>query len=170
MKRFLLLLPVLLAGCSSPAPDPWPPLPTGSSNSIPAFSQVEPGIYRGGQPDAAGWVYLRSIGVSNVIALHTEDERSDSDATALGLKVWPIPIATLAQLEDGPDPAAMRRAVACMVPGTFVHCDRGRDRTGLVVGLYRLKEGWPKQAAWAEMLGHGYHPALRGLTDFWDLQ
>jgi protein tyrosine/serine phosphatase len=39
----------------------------------------------------------------------------------------------------------------------LIHCEYGRDRTGLLIGLYRvLKQGWKPKDAFREMLDHGY--------------
>ena len=40
----------------------------------------------------------------------------------------------------------------------YVHCEHGKDRTGLIVALYRVcHQGWSPDAAYAEMMekGHG---------------
>ena len=77
------------------------------------------------------------------------------------------PIDTLQQLVTGPDPAAITAALSQITPGTFIHCEHGQDRTGLLVGLHRLSQDWTPQAAWLEMTNHGFHPALLGLTHYW---
>ena len=39
----------------------------------------------------------------------------------------------------------------------FVHCQRGADRTGLAVAVYRVAvEGWSKEKAIEEMVRGGY--------------
>jgi hypothetical protein len=147
-------------GCASSGPG-------SSTNGIPNFAQVEPSIYRGGQPTTtAAAEYLHSIGVSNIIKLN--DDTMDTWAPALGMTVHYHPIDTIQQLVTGPDPLSISNAIAEIKPGTFIHCLHGEDRTGLIVGLYRLTEGTNKAAAWQEMTNHGFHPALRGLTEFWD--
>jgi hypothetical protein len=51
----------------------------------------------------------------------------------------------------------------------FVHCQKGEDRTGLVVGLYRvLNQKWAPQDAWNEMFKFGYHPHFRALTHYFE--
>ena len=41
----------------------------------------------------------------------------------------------------------------------FVHCLHGEDRTGLVIGAYRmLVERWSFDRAYAEMIAHGHSP------------
>ena len=143
----------------------------GDTNGVPHLALVEqPAIYRGGQPNESGWRWLVAAGVSNVVKLNPMEEGSDAPAAALGMAVHYFPVDTMEQLVGGPDPEAMRRAVDRIGPGTFIHCQHGQDRTGLVVGLYRMREGTNKPAAWGEMMAHGFHPALRGLTDFWERQ
>lgn len=36
-------------------------------------------------------------------------------------------------------------------PGTLVHCWKGSHRTGAVVAMLRLRDGWTPEAAWEEM-------------------
>lgn len=156
-----------LAGCASTAQDDSASV-KASTNGIPNLRLVEkPSIYRGGQPDLAGWKWLKSFGVSNVVKLNEQDECSDKPAVTLGMKLNYFPVDTMQQLMTGPDRAAMAKAVSNIKPGTYVHCEHGQDRTGLVIGLYRLQEGTNKAAAWAEMVADGFHPALVGLYSFW---
>ena len=61
MKILIALIPIiflalviLLSACS----------PTVTSHGVPNLVQVEPGIWRSGQPTADGWVYLKSLGVT----------------------------------------------------------------------------------------------------------
>lgn len=169
LAGFGVVLAVLLApGCSTLANGP--DTGGGSSNNIPRLALVEPGIYRGGQPDASGWIWLRQAGVSNVVKLNPMDEGSDAPAAAMGMTIQYYPIDTLQQLITGPSADVVAAALRGITPGTYIHCLHGEDRTGLVVGLYRLSEGTNAPAAYQEMLRHGYHPALRGLTKFWQSQ
>lgn len=156
-------------GCGSTPVGPNTNAPP-DSNGIPNLSLVEPGVWRGGQPTEGGWAWLRSVGVSNVITLHTADEAKDDGAAVRGMVIHYHPIDTIQQLSTGPNDTEMKKAVSEITPGTIVHCVHGWDRTGLVIGMYRLHEGTNKAAAWAEMLNHGYHHQLFGLTDYWEKQ
>ena len=159
----VLLTALALAGCST--------LSSSVEHDIPNFKQVtvDPGVYRGGQPRSrAGWEYLQSIGISNVVKLNLETEATDNDARALGMTVSYFPISYLHQRVLKPDPTIVSNAVAAIKPGTYVHCKKGQDRTGLIVGCKRVwQEGWAKTNAWTEMIAGGFHPILRGLNDFW---
>lgn len=159
MVRLTVILALLLAGCAYPAP-----------HGVPNLARVEPGVWRGGQPTAQGWAYLRSVGVKWDVKLNTEREGSDAGAAANGIQVMRLPITFTQQTLGAPDRATLSAAVSAIgSDGTFIHCSHGQDRTGLVVGLYRVRrEHWTKAAAWAEMSAHGFHPLLRGLCWAWE--
>lgn len=158
------VLSLLFGGCATEAADP-------PGKPVPNLSEVAPGIWRGAQPRTLeAWLYLRRLGLTNDIKLNTGDESSDRAAVSAGFRLYYFPIDTMEQLVEGPDPGMMKEVVDHMQPGTFVHCEHGQDRTGLAVGLFRLKQGTNAAAAWQEMTNHGYHPALMGLTRFWKRQ
>ena len=165
MKQlYAMLIGLALVGCST--------VPTFDCHDLPNFRPVtdDPGVYRGGQPKSpAGWAFLQSLGVSNVVKLNLESEASDSDAKALGMTVNYFPIDTLDQILFKPDRQTVSNAVAAITPGTYVHCQHGQDRTGLIVGCKRVwQHGWAKTNAWNEMIADGFHPSLHGLTKFWN--
>ena len=47
----------------------------------------------------------------------------------------------------------------------LIHCQHGKDRTGLVIGLIRvLHQGWKPEDAFREMLKYGYNPRYTNLN------
>ena len=51
----------------------------------------------------------------------------------------------------------------------FVHCQHGEDRTGLIVGLYRVEsEHWSPAAAYHEMIAKGFHKILFFLNHYYE--
>lgn len=151
---------LILAACSCQT--------TTWTSGVPNLHQVEPGLYRGGQPTEQGWAYLKSLGVTNVVKLNEEREGSDAGAVKAGMTVVYLPISVGQQIEGGPKLSTVAKAVANMQPGVFVHCSHGQDRTGLVVGVYRVWiDKWSKERAYQEMLANGFHPLLKGLWDYW---
>jgi protein tyrosine/serine phosphatase len=49
----------------------------------------------------------------------------------------------------------------------LIHCHFGEDRTGLIVGLYRvLVQRWPAAQAYKEMLDMGFHPKYTALDNY----
>ena len=159
------------AGCRSDAARAPSDAPAAA---IPNFHEVEPGVYRGGQPTKAGWVYLKAKGVRTVVKLDLPSEGSDDDARALGMTVIDAsgPPSDLRNMFGAPKPERIRLAVDSLSDETlrpiFVHCSHGEDRTGLIVGFYRvLHDHQPKELAYAEMRAHGFHRSLRGLRTLW---
>lgn len=157
----LVLLPLLLLGCSTMK---W-------SHGVPNLATVSPGIYRGGQPTAEGWQYLKDeLHVTLVVKLNTDAEGSDAQSGITTIAL-PMPPSSFWSLLERPEASSVFQAVVAMGLSSgpvYVHCTHGQDRTGLVVGTYRLlHDEWTTQAAWNEMLDHGFHRTLLGLVSFW---
>src|ERR1035437_10182903 len=154
------------------------------TNGIPNLFAVEQDILRGGTPTADGWTYLKSQGITDVVKLNTEAESTDAGAVAMGMIIHRFPIPWWRQVFLWPKQADLKAAVAFIKPHTFIHCGSdartsspdaqedntqgGEDRTGLVVGCFRLSQGWSKVDAYVEMLAHTFHPALQGLQGRWN--
>ena len=172
----LLLLAVVcvgsLLGCAST---------TTYVHGIPNLSQVGPGIWRSGQPTSADqWLYLKSLGITKVIKLNMDGEGSDDGARAAGLTVYELGIEpegdkdvfdNILNTFVKPDPNKVDEAEAIIEVGggILVHCTHGQDRTGIAIGLHRvLHDHWTKDAAYQEMIKHGFHPELHGLHEFWE--
>jgi protein tyrosine/serine phosphatase len=126
------------------------------------FQQVAPALYRGGQPTAAHLAALHALGVRTIVDLRNTPaavaaERAEADR--LGLRFLSFPFSGL----GAPDPTQLRAIVAALVDAAngpvYVHCQQGRDRTSLVVALYRVwHDGWSPELAWqreADDYGHG---------------
>ena len=134
---------------------------------IPNFSIVETGIYRGGQPVGEDWPYLQRLGVTQIIKLNEDSE--GQDIVLPGMELFKVLISLAQQILTEPDLQALRDAVGFMSINTLIHCEHGQDRTGLLVGLYRvLVQGWSVAQAYAEMRYHGFHPLELGLGKAWD--
>lgn len=127
------------------------------------FAQVTPALYRGGQPTAAQLGLLHALGVRTVINLRDTPDAVAAEraqAESLGMTFLNFPFSGLSR----PDPTQLKAIVAAMqAPGNggaiYVHCQQGRDRTSLVVALYRVwVDGWDATTAWqreATDYGHG---------------
>ncbi len=168
VKILMWMVAIILAGCATPSP----PMPTPDATGVPNFSVVEPGLARCGQPTPNGFAWLKQQGYTNIIKLNEDAEGSDAAAyNQLGMHmVGYHPLDTLQQLLNVPDMRPdFEQALREILPGTVIHCEHGEDRTGVLVGMYRMQHGWTKEKAWQEMLDLGYTPALRGLTAvFWN--
>jgi Tyrosine phosphatase family len=155
------LLLITFTGCKS--------LPV--TNGIPNLRAVDSArnIWRGGQPTDAGWKYLKSIGVTNVVKLNEESEATDRTAITLGMGLHYFPISLPQQLGvERIYPGVVSSSAAAVKPNTYVHCEHGEDRTGLIVARYRVLSGWSKPDAEKEMLDDGFHKVLHGLWEVWE--
>lgn len=142
------------------------------THGVPNLHQVEPGLYRSGQPTLEGWAYLQSLGVTQVVKLNdSTQEGADAVPATMTVAVLTIePIGDkdifygIANTFRHPDEQKVAAAVAIMRDRgariVLVHCTHGMDRT--------LIEGWSKSTAYAEMKSNGFHPILHGLMDSWD--
>ena len=146
--------------------------------------RVNSNIYRGGRPTAQGLLQLKNLGVKTDINLQGGDINW-SDPAVVAFMSWWEPGETRENIareraivselqmsfEQAPlnsirevsreDDAAIDRVLEIMNDPArqpvYVHCEHGRDRTGLIIALYRVKyEGWSIADAHAEWaaLGH----------------
>ncbi|HLE00510.1 MAG TPA: tyrosine-protein phosphatase [Bdellovibrionota bacterium] len=138
---------------------------------IDEFHVVSPGIYRGAVPGANGLQALAKFGVKTIINLKTnffgDDERPIAES--LGMRYVAKPMVPFLSPRDR-DIAEILNILADRAQHpVFVHCRHGQDRTGLVIGLYRVfVENWSATAAYDEMLRYGFHPELSELQDYFE--
>lgn len=140
-------------------------------------------LYRGARPLEKGMNYLQQIGVKNVIDLQGGDlshssfpwviEQAEPGETAqwisfekskmqsLGINFSNVPLSALDPISK-PDAQNIAQILQFISDPqnqpVFVHCEHGKDRTGLVIALYRVfYENWSPQDAHDEMveMGHG---------------
>jgi protein tyrosine/serine phosphatase len=128
--------------------------------SLNNFGVVAAKLYRSAQPDAAAWPSLRALGIGAVVKLDSESEYPAARESA---EAGPgIEVASVFINQWRPDAVAVRAAVAQIAAwiaaglGVLVHCMHGRDRTGLIVGAYRLiEQGWPLEDVERERATYG---------------
>jgi len=127
------------------------------------FNKVDKNYYRGAQPNNKDLESLTRLGVKTVI-----DLRHNSPADYLkkkriveshGLNYINIP------MHPSKPPSSSQIANFFNVIDkrenlpVFVHCMQGKDRTGIMTALYRIKyNGWDYDKAYHEMKDKGYHP------------
>lgn len=137
---------------------------------IPRFAQVADGLFRGGRPNEEELRRLRDGGVKLIINLENSERAVREEAAVarrLGLQMISIPM----EWSSPPRDADVQRILALMRSRengpVFLHCKHGEDRTGMMVGFYRVAfENRSPGDAYAEMLSMGFHPSLRALDDY----
>ncbi len=113
------------------------------------FAVVSPVLSRGAQPTREGFEQLRTRGIRTILDLrwlHGNDEA----LAGLGLNSY-----RLRAKQWHPETEDVVRAMKVILTPeyqpVFVHCQAGKDRTGLVVAVYRiLVDGWSVEDAIAE--------------------
>jgi tyrosine-protein phosphatase SIW14 len=128
--------------------------------------RVANGIFRGAQPKPEGYATLKAMGVRTVINLRSRHGEREA-VEAAGMRSVEIPMNTMKNV----DPAAVRKALSVMTDPAnqpvFVHCQHGKDRTGLVAAVYRMEvDGWSEAEAEAEMEAFGFHEVWFQIKNF----
>jgi protein tyrosine/serine phosphatase len=125
------------------------------------FAVVARGLFRGGHPDYDDLEALHVLGVRNLISLRRErrglSREEQRHAHALGMHFHHFPFYGI----FGAHPLFLEKILVEMRKGgVYIHCKNGRDRTSLLIALYRVRfEGWDPDVAWkSEVLGFGYRP------------
>ncbi len=118
-------------------------------------------IYRGAQPRETEYdVLKRDLHIRTILKLNADDDSSEAKKCAeYGIVLYSIPFAA-STIGDATSCDGIRKAYAVLTDPAaqpiYVHCQAGRDRTGLLVGLYRIREqGWPIERVLAELRQHG---------------
>jgi protein tyrosine phosphatase (PTP) superfamily phosphohydrolase (DUF442 family) len=107
-----------------------------------------------------GFCQLREQGIRTVVALRWEHS-DDAALAGLGLNSYRLR-AKQWHPENEDVVRAMKVILTAEYQPVFVHCQAGKDRTGLVVAVYRiLVDGWSVNHAIAER-------TMFGATDFWE--
>jgi hypothetical protein len=160
------------------------------THGVPNLANVSENVWRSGQISTAeGWDTIASLShgrTIHVVKLNFDNEGTDTIAIQRGYDVQTFAIDPRGDTDlwdemlsawRRPDESRVSGALAilrrCKLhPDTdfcLVHCTHGQDRTGYIIGEYRVGEdGWPKARAYAEMLAHHFHAELHGLHEAWE--
>ena len=132
------------------------------------FHQVADGIYRGAAPTNTGLKTLKSMGIHTIIDLRISPKQVKAEkktAEGMGFKWINIPMGKEAPKQKQVDTFLSTLAKAKGEP-VFVHCQYGADRTGCMIGIYRVQvEGWTFEKTWQEMRKYGFKPYLNELKE-----
>lgn len=117
-----------------------------------------------------GMQRLAALGIKTVINLRGADEGThaeEAEARAAGLRYFNVPMRDLSRPTD----AQVERVLAIINDsqnGTvFVHCNHGKDRTGVIIACYRIShDGWTSAKAKAEAKHYGMSWVQFGMKDY----
>jgi protein tyrosine phosphatase (PTP) superfamily phosphohydrolase (DUF442 family) len=131
-------------------------------------AEVEPGLYRGGQPDEEGIAWLKSIGVKTVINLrHYHGDTEQRRVEAAGLRYERIALESSAAPRTEQVSRFLQLVRDPTLRPVYVHCKHGVDRTGTMMAVYRMEQqGWTNVEAFTEMRFFDAHDLWRDLQSF----
>ncbi len=136
------------------------------------FSQVDEYVFRGAAPSEKGLEDLRALHISIDLDLREPGEAETAEraeAERLGMQYINIPMKPF----SAPTNDQIRSALAVLLSASthsqrvFVHCRRGKDRTGTVIACYRIQhDGWTNRQALEEARKHGISVVERGMRSY----
>lgn len=168
-----LLATLLLAGCGTlPAPHAAPRVASMAVKAKPDvhtqnFTQVDDRLYRGGQPTEADMKALVKGGVKTDISLQNPFVGKEKQAVAaekamaaeVGLKFINLVVPFDAPPTEEMVKTFFETVTDPKLAPVYIHCFHGRDRTGAMVGSYRVQfSGLSNEEAFAEMKTFGFDP------------
>lgn len=136
------------------------------------FHQVSQNIYRGARPHKIGLEALAKMGFKTILNIDNDkvaNLEESQNAQALGLRMVSIPMSGFWAPTDAQVEKVLAELTNAENSPIFIHCKHGHDRTGLIVGLYRIEfEQWTPAQAYAEMLNLGFHKELVFLNHYFE--
>jgi len=133
-----------------------------SLRGVPNAGRVTTSLYRGAQPSLADLSELKKLGVTTIVDLRAEatniSNLERADAQSLGIRFVHLPVGGFST-PSSPQLADFFSLLRAIPPQTvFVHCEFGRDRTGMFIAAYRIAvDRWSARQALNEMLAFGFH-------------
>lgn len=125
------------------------------------FIRVSSGIYRGDQPDTLeDYKTLKKYGIKTIVNLRNEPELVAQEAKvakSMSMKFYSFPMDSFEYPAEETVNGALEAITHPSLQPVYVHCRQGKDRTGLIIGLYRVfYEDWSADDAYREMKENGF--------------
>ncbi|HEY9898321.1 MAG TPA: tyrosine-protein phosphatase [Pantanalinema sp.] len=178
LNRSLLLLALVLTGCGTQAgllpqrsdSAGVAALSASKAAQLPMenFTRVNAGLYRGGIPTDEDMKGLKALGIKTVVNLMggagDAQERAmvaheKEVAAKLGLTFVNLAIPFNVDVPETMVKQWLQLAQASDAQPVYIHCRHGRDRTGMMVGAYRIaNDGYSGEQALDEMKTFGFKP------------
>jgi tyrosine-protein phosphatase SIW14 len=112
-----------------------------SNKDLPNFYSVNPNLYRGAQPTEEGVKDLAKMGVKTIINLRGDEERAQKEeiwAKNNGIKFINVNLSNWFKPKTSDIESIIKDINTTENQPVFVHCQRGADRTGTVIAIYRI--------------------------------
>ncbi len=161
---FLLSVTTLYAASPQTHPETW--AQPVDSKSLKNFYKLDDHVYRSAQPDEAGFAYLKTVGITNILNLR-DYHNDDPGPKKPGLSLYRVPMDA-GKIKTADVVAALRFIKRSEGP-VLIHCWHGSDRTGTISALYRIVfQNWSKENALDELMygGFGYHAIYKNIPEF----
>lgn len=164
----MILILLAAASWGKDAPNPGP------GTTLRYFTKVADGVYAGSKPKtAADFQFLQAQGIKYILQAHFlpwGTAREKNQATKFGMEFVAVP------MNASPVPPSQKHVdeILSMMQKRqpiYLHCVLGRDRTSLLVALYRIYfQGESKEIAYQKMKTEGFpsNPFVHGLKVYFD--
>lgn len=141
------------------------------NDEIPRLYKVNENLYRGGRPTIAGVSGLAKLGVKVIVNLDDDKaaiEIERKNAMKAGIRYIVMSFNAMQTPNDAKVETVLKILRDRSQGPIFVHCKHGEDRTGMIVGLYRVfEDGWYPKTAYKEMKDKGFHALLWKLKNYY---
>ena len=142
---------------------------------LPNFHEVHPYLFRGGEPSEIGLEKLKEMGVATIIDLRAPSEMKIAEkdiAKRLGFHYINLVMDSHAPTEEQVktmmqeiDKAKEEFDNGVKNKSVFVHCAHGSDRTGCMIGIWRVsREQWDYPTTYKEMRQYWFTPKFTRLS------
>ena len=141
------------------------------AGDLPRLRQVNSSILRGGRPTAQGLKILAQKGIKTIINLENSQSAVQFEKQNLrnsGIRLITSPMESFSTPDDNQVQAVLEALNDPKNFPIYIHCHHGEDRTGLIVGLYRVEHGVSPADAYHEMLSLGFHKILFPLNSYFE--
>lgn len=143
---------------------------TAKVENLPNLVKVHERLYRGGRPTELGIKQLKSMGVKTIVNIENSEDAVTEDkkfAAAHGLRFISVPFATWETPQDENVDYVLKTLQDRSLGPIYLHCKHGRDRTGMIMGLYRVfADGWDPKTAYQEMKDRGFRTVIWPLKNY----
>lgn len=142
-----------------------------ANHDLPNFHKVHPFLYRSGEPSSKGLAQLKNMGIATVIDLRGNPERTFDEGRqvrSLGMKYINLPMSSQPPTRDQVRifTKEVEEAASGKANGSvLVHCAHGSDRTGCMVGIWRVThDHYSYEKAYQEMRKYYFTPKFTRLS------